>query len=368
MVYEVTPYVRELRGQVAELQQHLWHGSPAWNAAYLDWKYEQNPYFPDPLIYLALDHGTIVGMRGVFGSCWETGSERLIVPCVDDFVIAPAHRQRGLFGRIMSAALSDLAARGHRVAFSLSAGPVTLAGSLAGGWSAVGSVQEVCWRGAPRSSLPRQAGRAMAWFAGRGWSRHLARVWRPPFRRLDRVAPRAPAGSAVWCTPSPRPEAMADLVARQPYDGRIRHLRDARYLAWRFANPFHEYRFLLAGADRLEGYLVLQAHRALPGRGVNIVDWEAPDPDVRRALLRAAMEWGGFRQVSTWSMSLPGEMRDLLKAAGFVPAVRERLVRQGPVLLVRALGDADRRAPMLGTRPAREPASWDLRMLYSMAG
>ena len=367
-MHEVRLYGRELRGQVAELQQYLWHGSLARNAAYLEWKYEQNPYLSDPLIYLALDQGTIVGMRGVFGSCWEAGSARFIVPCADDFVIAPAHRRRGLFGRIMSAAVSDLAARGHRVAFSLSAGPVTLAGSLAGGWNAVGSVQEVCWS-APRSSLRRRAGRAAAWLARRGWSRHLARVWPPPFRRLDRTAPRAPAASAVWCGQHPHPEAMADLVARQPYDGRIRHVRDARYLAWRFANPLHEYRFLLAGAARLEGYLVLQAHRLFPGRGVNIVDWEANDPDVRRALLRGALEWGGFGQVSTWSMSLSGELRDLLKAAGFVPAVRERLVREGPVLLVRALGDAaDRRAPILGTRPARDPASWDLRMLYSMAG
>jgi GNAT superfamily N-acetyltransferase len=369
IVYEVEPYVRGLRGQVAKLQQHLWRGSLAWNTAYLEWKYEQNPYLPDPLIYLAVDHGTIVGMRGVFGSCWEAGSERFIVPCADDFVIAPAHRQRGLFGRIMSAALSDLGARGHRVAFSLSAGPVTLAGSLAGGWSAVGSVQEMCWRSAPPSSLRRQAGRAVTWFAQRGWSSYVARVWPPPFRRLDKVAPRAPAGSAVWCAQTSRPEAMADLVARLPYDGRIRHVRDARYLAWRFANPFHEYRFLLAGADRLDGYLVLQAHRLFPGRGVNIVDWEADDPDVRRALLRATLEWGGYRQVSTWSMSLSGETRGLLEAAGFVPAVRERLVRQGPVLLVRALGGAaDRRALMLGTRPARDPGSWDFRMLYSMAG
>ena len=87
---------------------------------------------------------------------------------------------------------------------------------------------------------------------------------------------------------------MADLVARQAYDGRIRHVRDARYLAWRFQNPLHEYRFLLAGGDRLHGYLVLQAYRLSRHGAANIVDWEASDPAVRRALLHAAVEWGGF--------------------------------------------------------------------------
>jgi GNAT superfamily N-acetyltransferase len=367
-VYEVRPYTREFGVQVARLQRHLWHGGLARNAAYLAWKYEQNPYLPDPLVYLAVDGGKVVGMRGVFGSCWEAGTERFIVPCADDFVIAPPHRQRGLFGRIMSTALTDLAARGHRVAFSLSAGPVTLAGSLAGGWRAVGSVQEVCRSAAPRSALRRRAGRAITWLARRSWGRDVTRAWRQPFRQLDGVAFRTPT-AAVWCAEAPRPEAMADLVTRQPYDGRIRHVRDARYLAWRFANPLHEYRFLLAGADRLDGYLVLQAYRLFPGRGVNIVDWEARDPDARRSLLSAAIEWGGFRQLSVWAMSLPGETRGLLDAAGFVPASRERFVRQGPAVLVRVLGSpTDRHEAMLGARPLLDPASWDLRMLYSMTG
>ena len=54
------------------------------------------------------------------------------MPCADDFVIAPAHRNRGLFGRVMAAMLADLASRGLSCAFSLSPGAVTLAGSLAG--------------------------------------------------------------------------------------------------------------------------------------------------------------------------------------------------------------------------------------------
>jgi GNAT superfamily N-acetyltransferase len=368
-MYEVVPYAPELRPQVAALQRHLWRGDVVRNTAYLAWKYEQNPYLPAPLMYLALYQGKVVGMRGAFGSCWEAGQDRFVVPCADDFVIAPAHRQHGLFGRIMSATLADLAARGHQVAFNLSGGPATLAGSLASGWKSVGSVQEVC-RGAASPSWPRRLGSHLSSrLLTRGWDVTCARPsWRP-FQRLDRVAPATSAGGAVWCAREPRPQAMADLVAQQAYDGRIRHVRNARYLAWRFQNPLHEYRFLLAGEDRLDGYLVLQVYRLFPHRGVNIVDWEARNHTVRRALLDAAIAWGGFGQLSTWTMSLPDETRALLRAAGFAPAVRDRLVRQGPAVLVRAVGTpTDGGRPMLGAQPLLDAGAWDMRMLYSMAG
>ena len=367
-MYEVVPYSPGFRPQVVDLQRHLWAGGTVRNAAYLAWKYEQNPYFPDPLIYLALHRGKVVGMRGVFGSCWEAGPSRSIIPCADDFVLAPGHRQRGLVGHIMTAALTDLAARGHGVAFSLSASPITLAGSLASGWRSVGSVREVSRNGRGLSWLRLQGGRGASWLSRRGW-RLTPRRWFDPFRRFDRRASSAVPGSTVPVAHAPQPEAMADLVARQPYDGAIRHVRDARYFGWRFGNPLHEYRFLLAGTDRLEGYLVLQAYRLLRGRGVNIVDWEASDLEVRRALLRAAIDWGGFGRLSTWTMSLSSETRAFLQASGFVPAARDRLLRQGPALLVRALDSpAVRGEPMLGARRLMEAAAWDVRMLYSMAG
>src|SRR5262249_1041271 len=127
---EIVGYEPGLRERVVALQQHLWRGGAALNRRYLEWKYEGNPYFSGPPMDLALAGGRAVGMRGMVGSCWEAGagSERFLVPCAEDFVIAPDHRTRGLFPRIMRVAVDDLAARGHACAFSLSAGPVALAG------------------------------------------------------------------------------------------------------------------------------------------------------------------------------------------------------------------------------------------------
>jgi GNAT superfamily N-acetyltransferase len=307
----------------------------------------------------------------MFGSCWEIGpdAERFVVPCGDDLVIAPAHRRRGLFGRIMDATVADLAAHGHPVTFSLSAGPVALVGSLARGWRSVGSVREVSRVAGPTALLWRPAMRVRSWPGARRLANAVSHVWRQPFRHLDTVARRTPAGSAVWCTREPRPEAMADLVKRLGHDGRARHVRDARYLAWRFANPLHEYRFLLAGEDVLEGYLVLQAYR-LVGRGrVNVVDWEAASPAVRRALLGAAIDWGRFAELSTWTMSLPEEAGAILRESGFLPVTRDRRLPQGLAVLVRSVTPSPSEpGPALGGRRLLDAANWDMRMLYSMAG
>ena len=86
---------------------------------------------------------------------------------------------------------------------------------------------------------------------------------------------------------------MAELVERLGHDGRIRHVRDREYFAWRFLNPRASYRFLYAQSARLEGYLVLAAQPGRPDWGVRLVDWEAVDDRVRRALLVAAFQKGG---------------------------------------------------------------------------
>jgi hypothetical protein len=66
----IIPYSAEHKPLVAELAQHLWSPHPDLNERYLEWKYRQNPYIRDPLIYLAFAGDRLAGMRGAFGSLW----------------------------------------------------------------------------------------------------------------------------------------------------------------------------------------------------------------------------------------------------------------------------------------------------------
>jgi len=255
MTYEVVTYRPELKRQVTELQRHLWSPDPALNAAYLEWKHEQNPYVEAPLIHLALHRGQVVGMRGMFGARWQVGDppRTFLAPCAGDLVVAPDHRNRGLVLKILETAVNDLANGEYAYIFSLSASPATQLGSLMAGWRGAGSLElahrrppETAGRGDPWAAAWRRA-RRLDTASGR--VERLVDRWggKPrPFRALDRNGTRGglEASRHVSLEPAQRPKAMAALVERIGGDGRIRHVRDREYFAWRFRNLRSLYRLL----------------------------------------------------------------------------------------------------------------------------
>ena len=346
--YTFTVYRPELHAQVLDLQTHLWHPDRAVNAAYFEWKYERNPYLSEPLIHLACRDGEVVAMRGFFGGRWEAGRPRRVVdvPCAGDLVVAPAHRRRGLVPRLMTFAHADLAARGHVLAFNLSAGRATFLASLRTGWRTTPSLELLHHRIEPAPET--------------------VRVDPPgdPFAALDAAADASSGALEVAVTA--RPRAMAALVARRPRDGRVRHVRDERYFAWRFGNPLSRYRFLYWHGRRLEGYLVLRAS-VRDGR-ISLVDWEADSVRARAALLEAALEWGRFPLVRAWGATLDAPGRELLDRHGFHPAASLGQARAHTrTVLVRSFGARRPGAWTLAGRRLLHLASWDLRLLYSDA-
>lgn len=374
MSVEITPYRPELTPQLLQLQTNLWDADIGRNAEYLKWKYFESPYAGEPLIHLALSGGRVVGMRGMFATLWEAGGGRQLLPYADDLVVDPEFRNRGVVRRLMEANFEEGAARGFPFCLSLSAGQVTYLSSLAAGWRAVGDFDPVAYY----RTLPLQAERACALIERRVSHRAallLRRaLGRPTFARLDRVAPATPGpGSPIVMGHEARPEAMADLVARLPWDGRIRHVRDAAYFGWRFRNPLRQYRFLfwMETGGALRGYMVL--HRRLGvGRGlqrVNLVDWEGADDQVRAGLLDAAMRWGRISRLETWTAGLQESARAHLRNLGFERLSPQAHGRWGHHLLVRRLGNGAAETTWgFGNRDLLHLGDWDLRMLYSMAG
>ncbi len=370
---EITRYRSEHKEAVAQLQTVLWSPDPAANRRYLEWKYEANPWATAPRIYLGLRDGVVVGMRGFYESRWEVGTPVRVVavPLADDQAIAAGERNTGLVAQIMRAALADLAAEGVDYVFSLSAGSVTLLGSLAQGWKSAGKHEPMVRRepGVHRRAAVRERIRNMPvlW----RWSGLVRSAdERRPFRRLDA----APSPSGVAIAREPRPDAMAELCARRGHDGRLRHVRSREYLAWRFANPMYEYRFLYrAQGERLDGYLVLRAQkmRLHPTPRVCIADLEGSDARVRAELLAAAIDTGRFAELVAWGARISPHERALLAERGFEPlepARGVRGVRGGPCALVRATRASGEAEWSLGAHALLDPASWDLRMLDSMAG
>lgn len=370
MGYEIVAYTPALDAQIARLQTSLWSSDPDLNAAYLRWKYGDNPFLGDRMIQLATLHGYVVGMRGMFGSLWEVdAAERHLLPYADDFVVAPAHRNRGLATRIMNASLADAARRGFPFAVNLGSSPVTFMSSVAAGWRSAGTYGAM-WRtrtSDPRLERLRRRAQRSRWYWRLNAWRHA--LWPPagPFTFLDRNA--RPTAPAVTVARAARVDEMAALVARIPWDGRIRHVRNAAYFAWRFRNPLHEYRFLYWHDGGLQGYLVLQrsvsdlADAAI----VSVLDWEASDDRVRAGLLDAALRCGRFERVHALVRDLEDPAARLLRQRGFAPREAKDLRERSRGVLVRRLGSAAE-PWRLGSRNLDDIRDWDLRMVYSMAG
>jgi GNAT superfamily N-acetyltransferase len=376
MSYEMVPYSPALAGQIAELQTHLWSSDPARNAAYLKWKHLDNPFFPEPLIQLGMHAGRAVAMRSAFGTLWEVGdsSSQHLLPYVDDFVVAPEHRNSGVGRQVMQAAVAEACRRAFPYAINLSAGPVTFINSLATGWRRIGSFGSVRHSTARHSQLQRIA----AVVRRTPYLNRIRDVLRAAFLRampskqtFDKLERQLPSAGPIAVASDPRPHAMAGLISRLPWDGRMRHVRDERYFSWRFRNPLHEYRFLYWDDDHgLQGYLVLQM-TLFPQPNptlLGIADWEAANEKVRAGLLDAALRTGGLTQMRTWTATISDTTRALLHDRGFEPPAVTGLTARTEGLLVRPLGAVAVDQPwLLGGHDLRKMENWDLRLLYSMS-
>jgi acyl carrier protein len=372
---EIVRYSTAHADQVIQLQTRLWSEDPEINRRYLHWKYLENPYYDGSVnIYLAFDAEELVGMRGFYPSRWEgaAGHGPFDLLVADDQVLQESGRNQGIIAQIMQVAFADLNSRGRDYLVNLTGGAVTVLGSLAMGWRSAGNYQPLCrssrhwrhWLGRTVARLP------CFWrFAG---PVSTTRADRAPFLHLDRFIDSAvdTHGVPISISRQPKPREMAQLVARLPHDGRIRHVRDESFLTWKFRNPLHEYRFLYRHDRELDGYLVLQRFtRRNASPRVSIVDLEAGDERSRLALLDAAITAGRFSELAVWSATLDASLVSALKSRGFRPADPHLTVHGCPCLLVRPTdATASPAAWTLGGTHPLELSNWDLRRLYTMAG
>ncbi len=376
--YEVIPYRPELKEQVVALRRHAYADDFPEAGAYLEWKYERNPYITRPIFYLALYAGRVVGMRGMYGTSWHVpGSDApVVLPCADDFAIVPSHRDTGVASKIMRVALEDLARRGFPYVLNSSGGRVTVLSSLAMGWKSIGAMEPVARYSPVRRAWyalgRRTRGKRLVWRFGRPRD-HLHTTDPKPFERLDRIGSRdarAPA-SRITIESEPRTEAMVELAERLRGPARIHHVRDTAFFAWRYHSPIREYRFLYyERRGQLEGYLAIARYRAYrpPMHPFPISDVEASSPEIRTELIESAVSWGRFPELATWTGTASDETRDALARSGFIPTDLALRARGMPCVLLHRLTPPSTAEWTLGDARALDLANWDFRLIDSMHG
>lgn len=359
--YEIVRYRPEFKTEILKLQTHLWSPDLNLNARYFEWKYELNPYLDSILIYMALGDRKVVGMRGMYGARWQIGNSNhsFLVPCAGDFVIDPDHRNRGLLTEIMKAAFSDLDKLGHKYVFNLSAGRITLLGSLAMSWRSVGSMEVMKLHRNSETNKKPTVKRTL----------HPSDEILHPFHYLDRICLKRSHNVSphVQSAESPRPEEMAELVARVGVDGRISHSRDKQYFTWRFLNPLSLYRFLYWQGSKMEGYVVLQTPVLGDNINVNIVDWLSNNLEVLTELLHVVVQLGDFANINIWTATVPEDVKKVLRNFGFSYSENTTSITKSKhMLLLRSISNK-----LLGedwileNHRLLDMTNWSLRMAYS---
>jgi hypothetical protein len=384
--YEVVRYSPEFKQEIIELLAPMWGEDLGLTTSYFEWKHSQNPYVDEPIFYLCLYEGRVIGVRACFGARWQLDQPGKYVNCLADAdaIVHPDHRRQGLLTKMTVAALEDLRESEFEYVITLSANRYSSAANVKMGWRNIGyldtayrySSKEPDTRKSQnpiRNSLRRVPAVPAVYRRVRGYFNPEpapSNQQLHPFYTLDKnyVLKAGQKFEHLSIEDYPRPGEMVDLISRSGEHNRIQHIRDLEFFSWRYQNPLSSYRFLFWKGTRLEGYLVLQSPIHKPGV-VTIVDWEASTQQVRERLLRAAIELGSFFQLSIWSISLNDENKKLLQQTGFefkepsgdddkdgdLPHVLIRSVRTGWV----------QGEQMSGNNYLQDLSNWDLRAIYA---
>ena len=329
----------EIDDDVVDLGRRAFHRPRGLYRAYLEWKYIRNPYRIDPLIYVARDpNGRAVAMRGFYGARWSTPVGVIDIPCADDFAVAKTHRGSGVAAELMRGALSDLSARGVGCVVNASGGRITVLQSLAMGWKNVVLAD-------PRDRAPTHARLGML---------SRTRDRRPSFAELE---------GAEDVTSAPDPDRLAALASRTSSPGTVRHVRDAAFYRWRYANPQREYRLLVSESEgRVTGYVAIGRQRpradTLP---LYFADWEGEGPAIRAHLLERAVKLCSSQTIRVWARVSEDE-GSLLEDLGFRQSQPELRAQGMPCVLFRAIDPDDENVR------AMERLPWDVRLIDSMHG
>ena len=345
---EVVGFDEGLLEQAAVLRTTIFGSTPEANDAYLRWKFLENPYFPEPLVQVAVQDERVVGFRGAMGTCWEVGERRHVLPQGADLMVDPDFRRRGIARALHRAQLEALPGLGIDVTLSLSAGTMGTAVARASGWRVLASLDATRFSRRRQTTFRRvvRRGRIAARLIA-GAALRSGRSPADPFGGLDRRA-----DDTVRIVDQAVADELAAIAARSAPGARLRHVRDAEYFAWRLRNPLSEYRVLL----ERDAYLVLQ----WSGRGsqVNVVDWRATTPGAVAELVRLAARH--LQCLRIWEASLDEDLRRALSnvGGGSVPP--------GPSssFLVRSATGERRDVTIDGLDPF-ELSSWDVKMLDS---
>lgn len=231
-------YTHEYKDQVIDLLKQLWHFNKEERLKYFKWKYEDNPYSEQPLLFLALNGEKVVAVRGYMLQPMVYKNNTFLEASLADTVTDLKYRRQGLFQNLTEFSISGLSELPN-VYFSLnsSSGGPTLNGYFHLGWKPLSE----------RDNIMR--------FTIKGVLRRLTHTVTPVNLPL---LSKNHNGNSLLLTTELR---TSDILTIYPKEDFITHKRDTTYYNWRLSNPTAKYIYCYNYNDadnELQSYIILK--------------------------------------------------------------------------------------------------------------
>lgn len=283
-----------------------------------NWEFKQNPV-GDSRIWVADDHGKIVGHYAILPERFRINGKEHIVGLVVDVMTHSAYRYQSMFTRLGRAALEGAGNVGipFCTGFPMegSTASIVLPGHFKVGWFVAFTIPVLV---RPLDFEPV----IYSFLKSRKLSR-LGRLFTPLYDRLQSIRTRTPSVKIEFKVTKSFPKEIARFWNRVSQDYEVIGVRDHSYLNYRFCGvPYRDYRILIAKRrSEIIGYIVLREMRRMELDFGLIVDvlTHRRDRHTRRALFGKAIDY--FKSQSTdlvGCMIQDQEYQQDLKALGFL--------------------------------------------------
>ena len=291
-------YKQEHREDALELLKHLWNDLDETRQRELfTWRYLNNPFTTNPVIYLAMHKNLVVGFRGFVVHHFVKGlAEPFPVYSPADTIIHPEYRGKRLFYRLNHSFFEDFQFSGKDkgIILNLSSNEQSTPLNLKQGWQATDGLKRFGLRFSLRNALLIRSGLGDAeWpktssIQGRGFQIEVG----------DTLRTAELAGFHLKIRPS----------------NRITPLRDASFYRWRYDYESGCYRFVYHYQHgELTGYLVI---KKLTDTQYLLWEYAAINPQVLRRMISKAIRKIRIPFLRTWVLSANDGR--LLRKCGFV--------------------------------------------------
>ena len=308
--YKIVKYTTRYREDVISLLSYMWKRPMSQRDDIFKWKYENNPLTDIPYAYVALYDNRVAGFRGFFPTRFKINDELVSMLSPADTIVDPNHRRRGLFTTMTKFAMREITEEGKIKFFlNLSSNQYSIPGYLKMGWTAV----------SPEYPLISKTFTGL--FHGKISGRKFYKNNKIIFDVLDEIiynmlgSESGDENGKLEVSLRIDAKDMAELCELRERK-RLTHIKDRRYLEWRFKRPWTPYImcYLWNSVGELEAYTVLLYKRE---GYYQLVDYEYREPQHIQKLLSTLFKRFKINFVTTWGFAKEKETINSLKKSGF---------------------------------------------------